>query len=90
MREKRKRTGREKELGGAEKKTIKKRKLLQQDAAKCAKLTEIFKKSVKDDAGPSTSSTGGQTGLHGGGLLTGNLKRMLKMAVGTGQQWLNK
>ena len=42
-------------MGGAEKKRMKKRKLLEQDAAKCSKLTDLFQ-SGKSKEGTSSDA----------------------------------
>ena len=56
--------GEKKEMGGAEKLRVKKKKMLQADAAKCTKLTDLFK-----GAGPSKKAADDTTaGGHGGNL----------------------
>ena len=59
-----KRKRQEKEMGGAEKVRAKKKKLLVQDAAKCAKITDLFRggaavSQAADDTGPSSTATAG-------------------------------
>ena len=51
--------GEEKELGGAQKLRLKKKKMLELDAAKCAKLTDLFRGKAKVDGDATVSETNG-------------------------------
>ena len=51
--------GEEKELGGAQKLRLKRKKMLEQDAAKCVKLTSLFRGKAKVEGDAPVSETNG-------------------------------
>ena len=65
----------EKEMGGEEKLRAKKKKRLLQDAAKCSRLTELFRgggakvsaATVSEETGPSSRHNAGMSGCSGSG-----------------------
>ena len=46
-------------MGGAQKLRLKRKKMLEQDAAKCAKLTDLFRGKAKVDGDAPVSETNG-------------------------------
>ena len=69
--------GEAKELGGAQKLRLKRKKMLEQDAAKCAKLTDHFRGKAKVDGDASVSETNGEAGTgHSNIAMTGALASM--------------
>ena len=69
--------GEEKELGGAQKLRLKRKKKLELDAANCAKLTDLFRGEAKVDGDAPVSETNGEAGTgHSNVAMTGALASM--------------
>ena len=75
-----KRSG-DKEMGGAEKIRLKKRKQLQADAAKCVKLTELFKGRGGGETTGESCTAAAAKDMTGGQWHTVKHQALSKLAV---------